>query len=93
MFCKHCGAEVPDVAKFCPKCGGTLTPIAEAPNPQAAPQASPQEDAPAPGTKPYMTPKELFKGAKLEVKFLSKGKLIVLAALLILLLLVGLCSR
>ena len=40
-----------------------------------------------------MTPKELFKGAKLEVKFLSKGKLIVLAALLIILLLVGLCSR
>lgn len=24
MFCKHCGADVAEDAKFCPECGGTL---------------------------------------------------------------------
>lgn len=27
MFCKHCGAELPDSAKFCPSCGHTLTDV------------------------------------------------------------------
>ena len=25
MFCKNCGAEMNDTAKFCPKCGADIT--------------------------------------------------------------------
>ena len=53
MFCNHCGAQVPDGAKFCPKCGGALTsdseaPQAEAPQPQPAPRPEPTRPAYAP---------------------------------------------
>ena len=38
MFCKHCGAELPDNSKFCPNCGQTAD---SAPKPTEAPGAAP----------------------------------------------------
>ena len=39
MFCRNCGAQIPDDSRFCPTCG---TPMAAAPSPQgyAQPQVS-----------------------------------------------------
>ena len=52
-FCTHCGAQVPDGAKFCTSCGTPLTAPQAAPapaqRPQPAaqrPQAAPQRPAP-----------------------------------------------
>ncbi|MBM6786086.1 zinc-ribbon domain-containing protein [Collinsella tanakaei] len=43
MFCRHCGASLPDNAKFCPKCG---TQVAAAPQPSPiAPEPEPQRGA------------------------------------------------
>ena len=83
MFCKYCGAPVPDGTKFCPQCGGALTPVSEAskaetPKPQPAPkpqhQPQPQQQAYTPEPevdeepkKPYMSLKELFAGTKLTM--------------------------
>ena len=45
MFCGKCGQEMPDTAKFCPKCGAA--------NPKAAQAAAPRPaPAPAPGPIP-----------------------------------------
>lgn len=92
MFCKFCGAPVPDGAKFCPKCGQSLdTATKTAPTPQPEPQPEDEvapeieeEEAPQ---KPYMSMKELFSGAKLtakpEVHFMSKKHLILLVVILV----------
>ena len=110
MFCKFCGAPVPDGAKFCPKCGQALTPAAEAPKPVTPkteppkPQAKPVTPEPEPEIeieeevkKPNMSLKDVFAGAKItakpEVHFISKTKLILILALVVVLVIVGLCSR
>lgn len=41
MFCKHCGAELPDDAKFCPNCGHTLTD--DDPHTQTSPTTEPSD--------------------------------------------------
>ena len=41
MYCRFCGKQIPDQAKFCPECGADL-----APAPSAAPGKSPAEDSP-----------------------------------------------
>lgn len=38
MKCNHCGALVPDAARFCDHCGGRLTPAAVPPAPTAPPR-------------------------------------------------------
>lgn len=43
MFCRHCGAQIPDDSEKCPSCGGELAKKA-APAPETAP--SPQPAAP-----------------------------------------------
>lgn len=123
MFCKHCGAPVSDGAKFCPKCGGALTsvpeapkaeaPKAEAPKPTPPPQAPKPQPAPQPEPvqpdytpepepeveegpkKPYMSLKEVFAGTKItaDTSGISKSKLIIAAVLVLVLVIVGLCSR
>ena len=94
MFCKHCGAPVPDGAKFCPKCGGALTSVPEAPKAEAyTPEPEPEvEERPK---KPYMSLKELFAGTKItaDTSGISKSKLIIAAVLVLVLVIVGLCSR
>lgn len=49
MFCRHCGAQISDTAKFCPSCGGSVTPkVQPAPEPQpAAQQSSAYQQQPA----------------------------------------------
>ncbi len=43
MFCRHCGAQISDTAKFCPSCGGSVTPkVQPAPESQPAPSAQQQ---------------------------------------------------
>lgn len=44
-FCTHCGAKLPDGAKFCTTCG---TPIAAAPTANLTPQPPRQQPAPRP---------------------------------------------
>lgn len=103
MFCKHCGAPVPDGAKFCPKCGGALTSVPEAPKAEA-PKPEPVQPAYTPEPepeveerpkKPYMSLKELFAGTKItaDTSGISKSKLIIAAVLVLVLVIVGLCSR
>lgn len=41
MFCRNCGAQLPDTASFCSKCGTKIVPV-------AAPAEPPQPEAPAP---------------------------------------------
>lgn len=38
MYCRFCGKQIPDNAKFCPECGANLAPV---------PSAAPEESAPA----------------------------------------------
>lgn len=92
MFCKFCGAPVPDGAKFCPKCGQSLDIATKtAPTPQPEPQPEDEvapeieeEEAPQ---KPYMSMREVFSGAKItakpEVHFMSKKHLILLVVILV----------
>lgn len=51
MFCRFCGKQIPDNAKFCPKCGKSLTPPAPAAAPQPDPVPAPQP-APDPAPQP-----------------------------------------
>lgn len=47
MFCKHCGTELPDTAKFCTNCGKAVSQEQPAPNPQrVAPKRTPFYKAP-----------------------------------------------
>lgn len=62
MFCKYCGAPVPDGSKFCPSCGASLgapaAPKADVkpePKPEPKPEARPQ---PKPEPKPKYTQPE-----------------------------------
>ena len=99
MFCKFCGAPVPDGAKFCPKCGQSLdTATKTAPTPQPEPQPEDEvapeieeEEAPQ---KPYMSMREVFSGAKItakpEVHFMSKKHLILLVAILVVIIIAAL---
>lgn len=99
MFCKFCGAPVPDGAKFCPKCGQSLdTATKTAPTPQPGPQPEDEvapeieeEEAPQ---KPYMSMKELFSGAKItakpEVHFMNKKHLILLVVILVVIIIAAL---
>ena len=100
MFCKYCGAPVPDGAKFCPKCGGALTPVSEAskaetPKPQQ--QAyTPEPEMDEEPKKPYMSLKELFAGTKLTMggaPIVNKRNLILFAVGLVVLVILGLCSH
>ena len=100
MFCKYCGAQVPDGAKFCPKCGGALTsvseaPKAEAPKPQPKPQPQPEPEVDEEPKKPYMSMKDLFAGTKVTVggPTVNKRNLILLAVGLVVLVILGLCSH
>ena len=103
MFCKYCGAQVPDGAKFCPKCGATLTSAPQTPQPEAPKPPQPQQQAynPEPNynnydqggqKKPYMSMKDLFAGTKITVG-VSKTKIIIAVVLGLFLVIVGLCSR
>lgn len=58
MFCMKCGAQLPDDAQFCKKCGcpvagGQKAPPTPQPTPQPAPQPTPQ---PTPQPNPQPTP-------------------------------------
>ena len=44
MFCKNCGAQIPDNTMFCPNCGAAQTP-AQTPNSGAAPGQTPNAGA------------------------------------------------
>jgi uncharacterized Zn finger protein (UPF0148 family) len=99
MFCKFCGAPIPDGAKFCPKCGKSLeTATKTEPTPQPAPQPEPdvtpeieEEEAPQ---KPYMSMREVFSGAKItakpEIHFMSKKHLILLVVILVIIIIAAL---
>ena len=107
MYCKYCGAQLPDGAKFCPKCGGALTPVSEAPEadapkprpepqPQPQPQPEPEVKVEEEPKKPYMSLKELFAGTKLTMggaPIVNKRNLILLAVGLVVLVILGLCSH
>lgn len=41
MFCKTCGSELPNDAKFCPKCGGLV--ISQEPTSRCEPETDPQD--------------------------------------------------
>ena len=103
MFCKYCGAPVPDGAKFCPKCGASLgapeAPKAEVkpepkPEPKIKPQIDPEEVEEEAPQKPYISMKELFSGAKItakpEIHFMSKKHLILLAVVLVIIIIAAL---
>lgn len=92
MFCKFCGAPVPDGAKFCPKCGKSLetatkTDPAPQPKHQPEPDVAPEIEEEEAPQKPYMSMKELFSGAQItakpEVHFMSKKHLILLVVILV----------
>lgn len=91
MFCKYCGAQVPDGAKFCPKCGATLTSAPQAPQPEAPkpPQFNYDQGE---QKKPGMSLKDVFAGTKITVG-VSKTKIIIAVVLGLFLVIVGLCSR
>ena len=105
MYCKYCGAQLSDGAKFCPKCGGALTPVSEAPEadapkPQPEPQPEPEVEVEVEvdeePKKPYMSLKELFAGTKLTMggaPIVNKRNLILFAVGLVVLVILGLCSH
>ena len=45
MYCRFCGKQIPDHAKFCPECGADLAP---------APPAAPPENPPSPPAAPVV---------------------------------------
>lgn len=59
MYCRFCGKQIPDHAKFCPECGANLAPAPAAAPPESTPSvpsapvvpavpAAPVQNAPAP---------------------------------------------
>jgi hypothetical protein len=47
-FCKHCGTQLKDDAKFCPKCGTPQPGVSVAPNSQPTPRTYVPESKPVP---------------------------------------------
>ena len=37
MYCRFCGKQIPDQAKFCPECGADLAPAPSAAPPESTP--------------------------------------------------------
>lgn len=54
MFCKNCGSELPNDAKFCPKCGNSI--ISQEPDTQYAPQTEPKVHQPEASATPPEAP-------------------------------------
>lgn len=102
MFCKYCGAPVPDGSKFCPSCGASLgAPAAPKADVKPEPKPEPKPNFTQPETeeeegpqKPYMSMKELFAGAKFtarpEINFMSKKHLILLVVILVIIIIAAL---
>jgi predicted amidophosphoribosyltransferase len=75
MFCRNCGQQLPDNAKFCEECGAVLT-APQAPPPQTyappAPQAAPQSDLKESLTQAAQSAKEagiaVYEAAKPKVQ-------------------------
>lgn len=44
MYCCQCGKEVPDQAKFCPSCGGTIPAVAVHNEPEPSPAPPPRQN-------------------------------------------------
>ena len=57
MFCKNCGKEILDNAKFCPGCGQVAQAGPDAGAPQAGAGSAPQYVPPGPTTHQYVPPK------------------------------------
>ena len=49
MFCRYCGAHIPDDSRFCPKCGQTLE--QPGPTPAQDPVPEPPKAGSAPGAR------------------------------------------
>lgn len=79
MFCWHCGAQVPDEALFCPKCGKSLAPNTQ----KGSGRSGPGPNGPTPEAKPR-TPFDPKKDKQLaEAKKRLMGVLIGLAVILV----------
>lgn len=95
MFCKFCGAPIPDGAKFCPKCGKSLeTATKTEPTPQPEPDVAPEIEEEEAPQKPYMSMREVFSGARItakpEIHFMSKKHLILLVVILVIIIIAAL---
>ena len=69
MYCRFCGKQIPDHAKFCPECGADLTPAPSAAPPENAPSVP---AAPVPGAAPIgviETPQRGMKWFKFIIYF------------------------
>lgn len=53
MYCRFCGKQIPDQAKFCPECGADLAPAPSAAPPESTPSFP---AAPAAPVEPAMPP-------------------------------------
>ena len=53
MYCRFCGKQIPDHAKFCPECGADLAPAPSAAPPEGTPSFP---AAPAASVEPAMPP-------------------------------------
>lgn len=53
MYCRFCGKQIPDQAKFCPECGADLAPASSAAPPESTPSFP---AAPAAPVEPAMPP-------------------------------------
>lgn len=88
MFCKYCGAQVPDGAQFCPKCGAELSAeVPQQPEAAKAPEEEPQQ-------KPGFDWKQLKPTLKVTPEFkINKRAVILLVVLVVVLLIAGLCKH
>ena len=57
MYCRFCGKQIPDQAKFCPECGADLAPAPSAAPPEGTPSFPAASAAPVePAMPPQGTP-------------------------------------
>lgn len=82
MFCKNCGTQLKEGAKFCPKCGTPVTPMPGAG--QAGPGAGPQPpyQQPGGGQPPHQGP-AAGKASKIPIFAIGAIVILVVAVILI----------
>ena len=101
MFCKYCGAQVPDGAKFCPKCGASLMEEAAPAQPEEKPKAKsitridpPEEEMEEVAVEQEERPKKFKISVSAKPEFtVNKRTLYWVLALVVLMIIVGLCQN
>lgn len=80
-YCIHCGAQVPEGARFCGACGQPVAQVGQAAAPGQG-MAPPEEVAPMPAVPPVAAPKAALKGGTPQTLLIAAIALYGVGALL-----------